>query len=156
MKINLIFTTLIFLLVSCTKSVKKEIVPQSNDKISSLIVPTNTIDKSKLDYNKKTSVWSLNGKAFSGYALSYFQDSTLMQSFGILDGKKQNEAMDWYPDGHLKQSANYHNGKLHGEKKTWSVDSKHVLVSHLNYYLGKAHGFQKNGIQQAKSLKFSI
>lgn len=143
MRINFILTTLIFLLVSCTKQEKKEIALPLVDKVPSLIVPTNIIDKSKLNYNKSISIWTLQGKAFSGYAVSCFQDSTLMQKFGILDGKRQNEALDWYPDGHLKYSMSYHKGKLHGEKKTWSSESDHLLISHLNYHLGKAHGEQK-------------
>ncbi|MFK7773215.1 MAG: toxin-antitoxin system YwqK family antitoxin [Saprospiraceae bacterium] len=113
------------------------------EEITPLEIPAVTLDKSKLDYNNKTSLWYLNEKQFSGYAVTYFQDSMLMQKIGILDGKKQNIATDWYPDGEVKHSANYHLGKLQGEKKSWSPDSTHILISHLNYHLGKAHGVQK-------------
>ncbi len=143
MKISFILSTLIFFLVTCSKQEKREINPPILDQVPSLIVPTNTIDKAKLDYNKSISTWTLKGKPFSGYAITYFQDSHVIQKIGILDGKKQNEYIEWYSDGHLKLSMNYHKGKLHGEKKIWSSDADHILIAHLNYHLGKAHGEQK-------------
>lgn len=141
----LIFIFLISLFGSCANEVKKEtaIAPPAIATIPTLEVPAQTIEKSKLNYDNKVSLWTLEGKKFSGYAVSYFQDSTLLQKFGILNGKKQNESMDWYADGHLKNSANYHQGKLHGEKKFWTSDTTHTLVSHLNYHLGKLNGVQK-------------
>ena len=159
MKIGFIFTILIFLIASCVNQEKKEIAIPLISKIHPLAVPTITIDKSKLDYDNRISMWQLEGKAFSGYAVSYFKDSTLMQKFGILDGKKQNESLDWYPDGHLKQSVNYHKGKIHGEKKVWASESDHILISHLNYHLGKAHGEQKKWYPTGelfKKLNFSM
>ena len=152
MKISFFLSTLILFVISCVQQDKKEVNQSLIDKVQvsslkvqvpSLIVPTNTINKSKLEYDKSNSTWSLQGKPFSGYAVTYSQDSILIQKFGLLNGKKQNESFEWYPDGHLKLSTNYHQGKLHGEKKTWSSDSSHVLVAHLNYHLGKAHGAQK-------------
>lgn len=143
MKRNLIFIVLILQLVSCAKPIKKEVKKPLVEVIKSLEVPASTIDKSKLHYNKKTSIWTLDGKSFSGYAVRYFPDSTLMQKFGILDGKKQKDATDYYPDGHIQYFQNYHQGKLHGEKKSWSADSTPILLTHFNYHLGKAHGTQQ-------------
>lgn len=89
----------------------------------------------------------MNDQLFSGYAVSFYEDSTLKSKEGILNGKKENKSIHWYPDGHFKQIENYNNGKLHGEKKVWSPDSNHVLVSHLNYRSGRPHGEQKKWYQ---------
>ncbi|EPR68297.1 hypothetical protein [Cyclobacterium qasimii] len=96
---NLIFILLILLIASCGEESKTAIKTPVTETISLLQVPANTIDKSRLNYDNKVSLWTLDGKKFSGYALSYFPDSTLKQKIGILNGKKQNETTDWYPDG---------------------------------------------------------
>jgi len=133
----ILFSTIIFLSLSCSKP-----TPLSSD--LSLEIPTNEVAKSSLIYNPKNSLWTINeGELFSGFATTYYEDGTLKEKFGILEGRKQNEASKYYPDGHLKSFSNYHKGKLHGEKKSWSPDSTHLLVSHLNYQSGKAHGIQK-------------
>lgn len=143
MKINFILIILSLLLVGCSKDVKKEVKKLSVEHIESVEIPNNLVDKSLINYDKKVSLWTLDGERFSGFVVSYFPDSTLVQKIGILDGRKQNEMTTWYPDGHIKHSASYHKGKLHGDKKSWSVDSTHILISHLNFHLGKAHGVQK-------------
>ena len=130
------------LIMGCgeTREAKKNIpsLPESL-----LQVPDRTVHLSSLYYDTKTSQWSLNEELYSGYMVSFHQDSTLKEKIGILNGKKQDQAMRWYPDGKLKQVANYHQGKLHGEKKMWSSDTSHILIAHYNYHLGKAHGEQK-------------
>lgn len=108
-----------------------------------LEIPQVIVDHSALSYDNKTSLWSLGDQLYSGYAVDYYQDSTLREKIGILDGRRQHQTIQWYPDGNYKLKANYHKGKLHGEKKVWSSESGHVLVSHLNYKAGKAHGEQK-------------
>lgn len=108
-----------------------------------LEIPQTTVDISMLDYDNKASLWTLNDLNYSGYSVTYHQDSTLKKKVAILNGKKENQSTRWFPDGHLKQLAHYHKGKLHGEKKMWSSEADHILISHLNYYLGKAHGVQR-------------
>ncbi len=153
MKLGLISTFLILVLIACAKQEESESVMPSREAVSALVVPNLLVDISKLEYNKNISIWNFNGQAFSGYAVSYFQDSSLMQKFGIVDGRKQNEAKEWYADGHIKHAANYHKGKLHGEKKSWSAGPQHQLVSQLNYYLGKADGFQKKWYRTGEIFK---
>ncbi len=143
MRISLVFVFFLLFLTACIEQGKKEVVPSLTAELPNLEVPNITIDQAKLEYQNKVSLWMLNGKRFSGYALRYSPDSILIKKFGILNGQKQNEAKDWFPDGRIKHIAHYHQGKLHGEKKTWSHDSTHLLISHLNYRLGKAHGEQK-------------
>lgn len=134
---------LIQLIVSCGQASKKDDKSLKQETFTRLEVPSSTIDKSRLVYDNKISIWTLDGEKFSGYALTYFPDGTIKQKMGILEGRKQNETIDWYPDGQVKHIAHYHKGKLHGEKKTWSADSRHLLISHLNYNSGKLHGVQK-------------
>lgn len=142
MKSSLLYLLLGTLLVCCNPSAN-EPEKEMKEKVISLTIPAKEIDKSKLVYNPKTSLWTLDSALFSGYSVSYFQDSILIQKFGIIEGRKQNEAFDWYPDGRLRYAADYYKGKLHGEKKAWSNDSTHILLAHHNYHLGKAHGIQK-------------
>jgi len=128
-------------LMGCSEQ-RVKTTPSSNTEFI-LEVPEKIVLRSVLQYNPKISLWTLNGLPYSGFVISYYSDNTLREKFAILDGKKQNEAIQWYPDGHLKITANYHKGKLHGEKKIWSADSVHILIAHFNYQTGKAHGEQK-------------
>lgn len=106
-------------------------------------IPEITTLRSKLHYDNKKSLWTLDNIPYSGYSCSFYPENIPKEKFGIINGKKQNEAVQWYPDGHFKQIAYYHKGKLHGEKKIWSQEYNHVLIAHLNYKNGKAHGEQK-------------
>ncbi len=132
-----------FSLIACVKNKTPKIDHNNDFSELSLEIPSIVVDKSSLWYNKDKSLWLQNDQPFSGYAVSYYQDSILKEKTGVLNGVKQNQAKYWYPDGHLKQVANYHQGKLHGEKKLWSSDTSHVLTTHLKYNTGKAHGEQK-------------
>ena len=142
MKATIKYTFLLsLLLASCKKNRAPKIIHDNSLADVVIEIPKITVDKSILHYNNKTSLWILNKQPYSGYAVSYYQDSTLKEKIGILDGKKENQAKHWYANGKLKQMANYHKGKLHGEKKVWSSDS--VLLSQLTYQSGKPHGEQK-------------
>lgn len=141
--LSLITLTFYLLLAGCIEQSKPVKVQKKPTSTSGLVIPSTNIDRSEIYYSRKNSLWTLNGAVYSGYVTSYYPDSTLKQKFGVINGKKQNEASDWYPDGRLKFLATYHRGKLHGEKKKWNPDSSHTLVSHLNYHKGKLHGVQK-------------
>lgn len=132
-------------LISCSEKRTSTIPPPINSVNTFLEdVPDKIIDKSKLFYDTKKSLWTLNDQVYSGYVVSFYPDSTtLKERFGILKGRKQNQAIHWYPDGHYKYIVNYHKGKQHGDKKSWSPDSLHILVSHFKYVYGKPHGEQK-------------
>lgn len=129
-----------FLLIACHEPKPTQVVDIVDDVLE---VPEIIVEKSKLNYIPKTSLWTLNDLPYSGFAVSYYPDSSLMEKFGIVDGKKQNEFIQWYPDGHLKNVSDFHLGKLHGSKKMWSPDSIHILLAHFKYETGKAHGEQK-------------
>jgi len=131
------------LITACTEGTITKIPSPTSVVETSLDVPDTIVNKSALFYNTKNSRWTLNDQSYSGYAISFYQDSTLKEKFGILNGRKQNQAIEWFSDGHFKHVTHYQKGKLHGEKKSWSHDPPHILVSHLNYVSGKAHGEQK-------------
>lgn len=131
------------LLASCTEKQEAKTLQTAIPAETLLEIPSTTIDKSVLHYDNKISLWTLNDQPYSGYAVSFYQDSTLKEKTGIFNGRKENRSIYWYPDGHFKQITNYHAGKLNGDKKVWSSDSDHVLISQLNYKSGKPHGEQK-------------
>ncbi len=143
-KIKLRFWSILIvssLLLSCTE---KKARPSTSLIFDDTVeIPEKIILKSELYYNHKLSVWTSNNSIYSGFAVSYYSDSTLKEKFSILNGRKHDKAIQWFPDGHLKIASNYLNGKLHGEKKIWSGDSPHILIAQFNYYEGKAHGVQK-------------
>ena len=119
-------------------------VKSSSEKHTDVLkVPEIVVLKSEIEYDHKLSLWTLNDKSYSGFVVSYYGDSTLKEKFGILNGKKQNKAINWFPDGHFKNVANYHEGKLEGEKKVWTSDATHVLIAQYHYDKGKPHGKQK-------------
>lgn len=127
--------------MGCPEKKETSTISNTNDYVFE--VPETMVSKSAIKYNNKISLWTLNDLPYSGFAVSYYPDGSLKEKFGILNGKKQNEAIKWYADGHFKNVSNYHKGKLHGEKKIWSADSVHVLIAQFNYHTGKAHGEQK-------------
>lgn len=135
-----------------TQAEKKE--PSSKRKPFPWIeIPAIEVDKSNVEYDNKTSMWKLEGQCYSGYVISRFENGRLKQRFGVFEGKKHHQALDWYPDGGLKSLSNYHLGKLHGEKKMWSNGPGHILLSQLHYQLGKAHGTQKKWYPNGKIFK---
>lgn len=94
---------------------ERSLTPYAIDTL--LQIPNTMVDLSALHDENKTSVWGLNGQLSSGYAVSFHRDSILKEKIGILNGKKQDQAIQWYPDGPYKQVTNYHKGRLHGAKK---------------------------------------
>jgi len=137
----LIAMTLALYLMGCSS--KTTSIRSSGSTDTFLPIPKNSVNKSELIYDRQHSIWTLNNQTYSGYAVSYHQDGTLKEKFGVLNGRKQNLAIRWYPDGQYKSFTYYHKGKTHGDKKAWAPDSSHTLLSHLKYVAGKLHGEQK-------------
>ena len=141
-RISWIPLLLAFLLSGCSEQERKS--PSTGENADNFIeVPETEVLKSVLRYTPKTSLWTLNDLPYSGFAVSHHPDGSAMEKFGIVDGRKEQEAIQWYPDGHVKNISNYHKGKLHGERRIWSADSAHILIAEFNYHIGKAHGEQK-------------
>ncbi|MBX2877847.1 MAG: hypothetical protein KTR30_37350 [Saprospiraceae bacterium] len=114
------------LIISCAENREaKRSIPNALEILER--IPDRTVNASLLHYENKTSLWSLNDQLYSGFMVSFYPDSTLKEKTGILNGKKQDQAVRWYPDGELKQVANYHQGKLHGEKKNVVIRFKPYL-----------------------------
>ncbi|GAB5408437.1 MAG: hypothetical protein BalsKO_08020 [Balneolaceae bacterium] len=136
------FWSLTFLFLLVGYSEKTENPPFTNKADIYLEIPDVLVEKSDLHYDHKISLWKLNEIPYSGFVVSYYPNNQLKEKFGILEGRKQNEFIQWYPDGHFKNVATYDKGKLHGEKKMWSSDSTHILIAHYNYHKGRPHGEQ--------------
>lgn len=134
---------LVLLLISCAEKKDPHVAQQAQSIEEVVEVPNTLIDLALLDYDNNTSLWTMGDSLYSGYAVSYYPDSTLKEKIGILHGKKEGQTTRWYAGGQLKHAADYHKGKLHGEKKTWSSDAQPILLSHLSYRKGKAHGEQR-------------
>lgn len=144
MKYSLLVLFLLSLfLFSCTEKVKKNNVHIGNEIQNIIKTPNTKIEESLLFHDKNKSLWTLNGELYSGYSMRYYQDGTIKQQIGILNGRKHNQSIEWFSDGHIKCESNYIKGKLSGEKKTWFPGSDHILKSKLNYQFGKADGEQK-------------
>ncbi|MFK8162580.1 MAG: toxin-antitoxin system YwqK family antitoxin [Lewinella sp.] len=131
------------LTVSCAEKGEQTPIRTSIPVDTLVEIPNLLVDISLLNYDNKTSRWTLDEALFSGYAVSWHEDSTLATKAGIYKGRKHGQASRWHLDGHLRQVANYRQGKLHGAKKTWSSDADHFLIAHLNYRKGKVHGEQR-------------
>lgn len=140
---RLFWTPLLVSLLSAGCSGQNQKSTLGESAVVSLKVPDTLINKAALIFNHQTSIWTLDGLPYSGYAVTYYPDNSLKEKFGILDGKKQNKFIQWFPDGNHKNMADYHQGKLHGEKRVWTRDSTHMLIAHFNYHEGKPHGEQK-------------
>jgi len=132
-----------FMLASYFQKVDNRQAQQNLEDIPALTVPQTITEKDKLNYQNHSSTWTLEGQAYSGFVESYFKDGSIKQRFGVLDGLKQGESVDWFADGHPKFSSHYYQGKLHGEKIIWYSDSNHHVASQLNYHMGKLNGLQK-------------
>ena len=85
---------------------------------TTLVVPNIVVEKSKLNYNPKSSLWTLNDSLFSGYVVSYYANDILIkEKMGILNGRRHGSSIHWYPNKRYKSFSTYYKGKLHGEKK---------------------------------------
>lgn len=108
-----------------------------------LVVPPHQIAKSKLTFNRFKSLWLLDTIPYSGTAVTHYDNGTLKEKIGMLNGRKQNASISYFPDGHPQSHSSFYKGQLHGEKKSWSPDSTHILLAHLHFHLGKAAGEQR-------------
>ncbi|MEL7003325.1 MAG: hypothetical protein AAFN93_11405, partial [Bacteroidota bacterium] len=88
--------------ISCSEKRTTLVPSPANSVAISLDIPDTSVSKDELFYDTKKSRWTLNDQLYSGYAVSFYQDSTLREKFGILKGRKQNRAIHFYPDGRYK------------------------------------------------------
>lgn len=140
-KIILVLIISIFL-SKCSKNKTPKISSTINLENVRKEIPDILTLKKELLYDAKKSIWTSEGKLYSGFAVSYYPNNLLKQKFGILNGKKHLLENQWFKDGFYKQQLNYLNGKLNGDKKSWSADSSHTLLTHFKFLSGKPHGKQ--------------
>lgn len=137
MKQTLCILLLVFISCKPQESPKSKSLNQTGLFIPGIVL------KSDLSYTPNNSLWTLNGKKFSGYAISFHPNKSLKEQLRFQNGRKQNQSRRWFPNGDIEAISNYNRGKLQGNKKNWIPDSIHTLVSHLQYNSGKLHGPQK-------------
>lgn len=101
-------------LASCSDESPSDALKNATEYAELGTIPAREVNVASLDFDNKTSLWKLNNTLYSGFAVSFYEDSTKKECIGILDGKKENLSLKWYPDGRLKLKASYHKGKLHG------------------------------------------
>ena len=143
MKKNVFLLIVCFIVIGCSYHKKANFNSASKEEvIKSLKINNTIVGVNDLVYHRKTSVWEIDNKPFSGYAVTKFENGSLQRKFGVLNGQKQNEDVTWFKNGKIRSKANYYNGKLHGKKQIWSQDSIYTLVAEYNNYLGKGHGKQ--------------
>ena len=139
-----VFILIVCLIVSgCSDHKKAKLNSASKAAvIKPLKIKDTIVGVDNLVYHRETSVWKINNKLFSGYAVTKFENGSLRRKFGVLNGQKQNEDVTWFKTGKIRSKANYHKGKLHGKKQIWIQDSLYTLVAEYNNHLGKGHGRQ--------------
>lgn len=144
MKKNVFILIVCFIVSGCSDHKKANLNSASKEAvIKPLKINDTIVGVNDLVYNRETSVWEINNKLFSGYAVTKFENGSLRRKFGVLNGKKQNEDVTWFKTGKIRSKANYHKGKLHGKKQIWiQKDSLYTLVAEYNNHLGKGHGKQ--------------
>jgi antitoxin component YwqK of YwqJK toxin-antitoxin module len=138
----LILISSVTLLSSSCDSINNDSVSHIKNSFSKA-VPEKEILKSKLIYHREISVWKYRDSLFSGYATTESANGKLLEKFGVLNGKKHGEFLNWHLNGRARSKATYINGKLNGPKIIWSNDTAHTLLAQLNYSSGKVHGEQK-------------
>ena len=156
MKKNVFLLIVCFIVIGCSYHKKANLNSASKEEvIKSLKINDTIVCVNDLVYHRETSVWEIDNKPFSGYAVTKFENGSYKRKFGVLNGKKQNEDVTWFKNGKIRSKANYYNGKLHGKKQIWSQDSIYTLVEYNNY-LGKGMVNKQNGMQPVSCFKLEI
>ena len=135
--VRFLFLISIIVLVSCKNNKGKEL-KSDLEKIS--IVDTEVL-KEDLILNGNQGVWYYKNQPFSGYAVRYHPNKTLMQKIGFYNGKKEGVAKIWFDNGILKVESHYDQNRLTGTYKSWW--NNEVLSSESFYKDGKKQGVEK-------------
>ncbi|WP_144962893.1 toxin-antitoxin system YwqK family antitoxin [Gillisia sp. Hel_I_86] len=99
------------------------------------------IDKAELQLKPLEGKWYYAGKAFNGFAISYYPTGRLESRIGYFDGKKQGEAKLWYANGTLAKQSFYNENQLDGALNSYWPDGSQSAQS--NYRNSVRHGVQK-------------
>lgn len=98
------------------------------------------INKSELTLRANEGLFYYKESPFTGTALSFMSDGSLVESEGFINGKRNGLLKKWYADGTQSYQATYKNGKLHGTGNTWWPNGQMRTAS--NYVEGVTHGRQ--------------
>ncbi len=99
------------------------------------------INKTELSLRANEGLFYYKEKPFSGTALTYLANGTLVESERFVNGKRHGLLKKWYPDGTQSYQAHYQDGLLHGAGNSWWPNGQMRTAS--NYVDGVTHGKQK-------------
>lgn len=106
-------------------------------------IPNQRVSKDQLTLMPLEGKWFFQQEPFSGHALVFHPDSSLAESVGFLEGKREGIAQKWYPDGQLRKESFYRANKLDGTVKVWAPGPEKILISESRYVDGVRHGLQQ-------------
>lgn len=106
-------------------------------------IPNQRVPKDQLTLMPLQGKWFYQQEPFSGYAVVFYPDSSLAESTGFLDGKREGLAHKWYQDGQLQKESFYRANKLDGTVRIWAPGPEKVLVVESRYIAGVRHGLQQ-------------
>ena len=101
-----------------------------------------TVEKKALELNSLEGVWYYKELPFTGSAIVYHgNDSVVVEKVSYRGGKKNGVASKWFEDGSLRRSSIYVENKLQGADSIWWPNG--ILAAHSNYANGLREGVQK-------------
>lgn len=106
-------------------------------------IPNQRVAKDQLTLMPLEGKWYFQQLPFSGHAVVFYPDSSLAESVGFLDGKREGLAHKWYPDGQVQKESFYQANKLDGIVKVWAPGPEKVLIVASRYVAGVRHGLQQ-------------
>lgn len=106
-------------------------------------IPALQVPKEQLTLMPLEGKWYFQQQPFSGHAVLFHLDSSLIEKVGYLDGKREGPAYKWYADGQLRKASFYKRNKLDGIVKVWAPGPDTVLIVESQYEDGVRHGLQQ-------------
>ena len=135
--VKLLLLVFSIILISCKSDRENELLSDSKQ----ISIKNSEVLKDDLILNGNQGLWYYKEQPYSGYAVRYYPNDTLMQKVGFYNGKKEGVAKVWFENGVLKMESNYNQNTLVGSYKSWWENGK--LASESTYIDGKLNGFEK-------------
>lgn len=135
-------------------------------------IPDHEIHKGQLTLNAQEGRWYDGNEAFSGFAVTYYQNCLPKERVAFFKGKREGLAYKWHengvlasekffienraegiaktwwPNGEQSSQANYTNRRRHGTQKSWYPNGQ--LAKKTNYNHGKEEGLQQAWLPNGK------
>ena len=131
-----------FLFTNCDEQVADNSnadMTSKNEKV--LVIKDIEVLKNELVLNQIEGKWYYKSEPFSGYAVTYYQNDTLAEKLGFVDGKREGVARQWSESGALRIESYYTQNRLDMVYKSWWENG--VLSAQSNYVDGTKQGIEK-------------